>query len=70
MDRNENIIGIVTVSMDVIAAEIRLVNHPHGGMMSGIAKTGKSEKTEKPARPLTPSNTSHNPYRHPEYLIS
>lgn len=40
---NQNITGKVTVSVDVIAADISLVNHPHGGVMSGGAKTGKPE---------------------------
>ncbi|EOK5393418.1 phage baseplate assembly protein V [Pseudomonas aeruginosa] len=34
------ITGLVTVSEDVIAAGISLVNHRHGGVQSGSAKTG------------------------------
>lgn len=40
---NQTITGKVTVSEDVIAAGISLVNHPHGGVMSGPGKTGKPE---------------------------
>lgn len=40
---NQNVTGKVTVSVDVIAANISLVNHPHGGVMAGGAKTGKPE---------------------------
>ncbi|ASN71746.1 hypothetical protein 3S12_15 [uncultured Caudovirales phage] len=37
---NVDINGTVTVSADVIAAGISLVNHVHGGVQSGPAKTG------------------------------
>ncbi|MFJ2282081.1 phage baseplate assembly protein V [Pseudomonas sp. NPDC087803] len=40
---NQSITGKVTVSADVVAANISLVNHPHGGVMPGGAKTGKPE---------------------------
>lgn len=40
---NQNVVGLVTVSEDVVAAGISLVNHPHGGVMPGSAKTGKPE---------------------------
>jgi len=40
---NQNITGKVTVSEDVVAANISLVNHPHGGVMPGGAKTGQPE---------------------------
>ena len=40
---NQNITGKVTVSADVVAANISLVNHPHGGVMPGGAKTGQPE---------------------------
>jgi phage baseplate assembly protein V len=40
---NQNVTGKVTVSLDVIAANISLVNHPHGNVMPGNAKTGKPE---------------------------
>lgn len=40
---NQNITGKVTVTEDVVAANISLVNHPHGGVMPGGAKTGKPE---------------------------
>ena len=40
---NQNVTGKVTVSVDVVAANISLVNHPHGGVMAGGAKTGKPE---------------------------
>ncbi len=40
---NQNITGKVTASEDVIAANISLVNHPHGGVMPGGAKTGQPE---------------------------
>jgi len=40
---NQTITGKVTVSVDVIAADISLVNHPHGGVLSGGAKTSKPE---------------------------
>lgn len=46
---NQNVIEHVTVSKDVVAAGISLVNHPHGGVMPGSGKTGKPEWTEKPA---------------------
>lgn len=35
-----NISGLVTVSEDVIAAGISLVNHVHGGVQGGPSKTG------------------------------
>lgn len=40
---NQNVTGKVTVSVDVVAANISLVNHPHGNVMLGSAKTGKPE---------------------------
>lgn len=40
---NQNVTGTVTVTTDVIAAGISLVNHPHGGVMPGNGKTGKPE---------------------------
>ncbi|MNR54670.1 hypothetical protein D3C85_1749020 [compost metagenome] len=40
---NQTITGKVTVSEDVVAADISLVNHPHGGVMPGSGKTGKPE---------------------------
>jgi len=40
---NQTITGKVTVSEDVVAAGISLVNHLHGGVMSGPGKTGKPE---------------------------
>lgn len=38
---NQNVTGKVTVSEDVIAANISLVNHPHGGVKSGSDQSGK-----------------------------
>jgi phage baseplate assembly protein V len=38
---NQNITGMVTVSEDVIAAGISLVNHPHGGVRAGPDQSGK-----------------------------
>jgi phage baseplate assembly protein V len=40
---NQNVTGKVTVSVDVVAAGISLVKHPHGGVMPGSGKTGKPE---------------------------
>lgn len=40
---NQTITGEVTVSVDVVAANISLVNHPHGNVMPGSAKTGRPE---------------------------
>ena len=40
---NQNVVGLVTVSEDVVAANISLVKHPHGGVLVGGAKTGKPE---------------------------
>lgn len=40
---NQNVVGLVTVSEDVVAAGISLVEHPHGGVLVGGAKTGKPE---------------------------
>ena len=40
---NQSVTGMVTVSKDVIAADISLVKHLHGGVMPGGAKTGKPE---------------------------
>ncbi|WP_460088173.1 phage baseplate assembly protein V [Pseudomonas sp. H1_B04] len=40
---NQNVTGEVTVSVDVVAAGISLVKHPHGGVMPGSGKTGKPE---------------------------
>lgn len=40
---NQNVTGTVTVTTDVIAAGISLVEHEHGGVMPGSGKTGKPE---------------------------
>ncbi|NWB16895.1 phage baseplate assembly protein V [Pseudomonas sp. D6002] len=40
---NQNVVGLVTVSEDVVAAGISLVIHAHGGVMPGNGKTGKPE---------------------------
>lgn len=40
---NQNVVGLVTVSKDVIAANISLVKNLHGGVLVGSAKTGKPE---------------------------
>ncbi len=40
---NQTISGKVDVSIDVVAAGISLVNHPHGDVMPGSGKTGKPE---------------------------
>lgn len=40
---NQNVTGKVTVSVDVVAAGISLVKHPHGGVMPGNGKTGAPE---------------------------
>ena len=40
---NQNVVGLVTVSEDVVAANISLVKHLHGGVLVGGAKTGKPE---------------------------
>lgn len=40
---NQTISGKVDVSIDVVAAGISLVNHPHGDVMPGSSKTGKPE---------------------------
>ena len=40
---DQNVTGKVTVSIDVMAAGISLVNHPHGGVMPGSGKTRKPE---------------------------
>lgn len=40
---NQDITGKVTVSDDVVAADISLVNHPHGQVMPGSGKTGVPE---------------------------
>lgn len=40
---NQNVVGLVTVSEDVVAATISLVKHLHGGVLVGGAKTGKPE---------------------------
>jgi phage baseplate assembly protein V len=40
---NQNVVGLVTVSEDVVAANISLVKHLHGGVLVGSAKTGKPE---------------------------
>jgi phage baseplate assembly protein V len=40
---NQNVVGLVTVSEDVVAATISLVKHLHGGVLVGSAKTGKPE---------------------------
>lgn len=38
---NQNITGTCTVSEDVIADGVSLVNHTHGGVMPGSGQTGK-----------------------------
>lgn len=38
---NQNVTGKVTVSVDVIAAGVSLVNHKHTGVTAGSAQTGK-----------------------------
>ncbi|QFG28493.1 phage baseplate assembly protein V [Pseudomonas umsongensis] len=38
---NQHVTGKVTVSEDVIAAGISLVNHPHGGVKAGPDQSGK-----------------------------
>ena len=43
LEGNQAISGKVTVTDDVVAADISLVNHPHGGVMTGSGKTGKPE---------------------------
>lgn len=40
---NQNVVGLVTVSEDVVAAGISLVKHLHGGVLVGGATTGKPE---------------------------
>lgn len=40
---NQSVTGQVEVSIDVIAADISLVKHLHGGVLSGGAKTEKPE---------------------------
>lgn len=40
---NQNVTGKVTVSVDVVAAGISLVKHPHGEVMPGNGKTGAPE---------------------------
>ena len=40
---NQNVTGKVTVSEDVLAAGISLVNHRHGGVLPGGAKTERPE---------------------------
>lgn len=42
---NQDVTGTVTVSVDVVAAGISLVKHPHGGVMPGPSKTGVPEAT-------------------------
>ena len=37
---NQNVTGKVTVSVDVLAAGISLVKHPHGGVQTGSGMTG------------------------------
>ncbi|WP_213936838.1 phage baseplate assembly protein V [Pseudomonas sp. dw_612] len=37
---NQSITGKITASVDVVAANISLVKHPHGGVMSGGGITG------------------------------
>lgn len=41
---NQTVTGLVTVTKDVIADGISLVNHVHGGVMSGPGKTGVPAK--------------------------
>ncbi|APC15104.1 baseplate assembly protein [Pseudomonas frederiksbergensis] len=38
---NQNITGKVTASVDVVAADISLVKHPHGGVKSGNEQSGE-----------------------------
>lgn len=40
---NQNVVGLVTVSEDVVAATISLVKHLHGSVLVGSAKTGIPE---------------------------
>ena len=40
---NQTITGKITASVDVVAANISLVNHPHGGVMSGSGITGQPQ---------------------------
>lgn len=40
---NQPITGKITVSVDVVAANISLVKHPHGGVMSGGGITGQPQ---------------------------
>ncbi|WP_055128241.1 phage baseplate assembly protein V [Pseudomonas mediterranea] len=40
---NHKVTGKVTASVDVVAAGISLVKHPHGGVMPGSGKSGQPE---------------------------
>ncbi|MDF0732323.1 phage baseplate assembly protein V [Pseudomonas entomophila] len=40
---DQAVTGTVMVTEDVVAAEVSLVKHPHGGVMPGTAKTGLPE---------------------------
>jgi len=40
---NQTITGKITASVDVVAANISLVKHPHGGVMSGGGITGQPQ---------------------------
>ena len=40
---NQNITGKITASVDVVAANISLVKHPHSGVMSGNGITGQPQ---------------------------
>jgi len=40
---NQTITGKITVSVDVVAASISLVKHPHGGVISGGGITGQPQ---------------------------
>lgn len=41
---NQNVTGTVTVSVDVVAADISLVKHVHGGVMPGPGQSGAPSK--------------------------
>lgn len=43
---NQDITGTVTATVDVVAAKVSLVKHPHGGVMPGTAKTSQPEATQ------------------------
>lgn len=43
---NQDITGTVTATVDVVAAKVSLVKHPHGDVMPGTAKTSQPEATQ------------------------